>query len=52
MNTEEARKMTNDMTKDIMSRDIRGDPYIPYNCPSPWGCSSTIPIRNRQMIIG
>ena len=34
------------------SHDIRGDPYIPYNpAVSPWNIGSSLPIRNRQMII-
>jgi len=34
------------------SRDIRGDPYIPYNpYISPWNIGTSFPIRNRRMII-
>lgn len=35
-----------------MSRDIRGDPYIPYYPAGPWNQPSVLPIRNRRMIIG
>jgi len=35
-----------------MSRDIRGDPYIPYHQVGPWNTASRFPIRNRQMHMG
>jgi len=34
------------------SRDIRGDPYIPYNpFVSPWDVGTSLPIRNRRIIM-
>lgn len=35
-----------------MSRDIRGDPYIPYAYTGPWNQASVFPIRNRRLVIG
>lgn len=38
--------------KSLMSRDIRGDPYIPYYSAGPWNQPSGFPIRNRRMYMG
>ena len=35
--------------KKNMSRDLRGDPYIPYRQVSPWNQPSVAPIRNRSI---